>query len=118
MNSLSAPISEFFRVKANTIYLFKVKLESNLTIFCNLKEMNGTCINFYVLNELNLKQFLKNKRFLHAYVAIEMHGKVNISFITDKETTYYFIFDNQFRKQGICHDKLIYFELKVKTNRE
>jgi hypothetical protein len=113
MSSFSLPISEVFKIKANTKYFFKVELEANLTILGRLIEMNGTCINFYILDEINMKKFLANKSFSHAYVSYEIHGKANFTFITDKAMTYYFIIDNDFLRQGICHDKIVYLEVKI-----
>lgn len=114
MPSFSLPVTEVFKVKANTKYFFKVELGSNLTILGSLREVNGTCINFYVLDEANMKKFLANKSFSHAYVSYELHGKANFTFITDKRMNYYFVLDNEFLRQGVCHDKLIYLELKAK----
>lgn|GEM_PF-5989148 len=115
--SLSLPVSEIFEVKKNTTYIFKVSLSSNITLIGSFKEAAGMCINFYVLNETNLKRWLADRSF-SAIISFEGAGKQqeNFTFNTGKEQTYYFVFDNREKRFSyeVCQDKYIIFELRTR----
>lgn len=116
MPSFTLPISEVFKIKANTTYFFKVNIGTNVTLIGNLKEASGMCIKFYVLNETNMKRWLADQSF-SAYVSFE-GGKEDFIFTTDQEGVYYFVFDNRVLFfQKVCQDKLIIFNLRAKEQK-
>ncbi|MBS7609978.1 hypothetical protein KEJ36_03150 [Candidatus Bathyarchaeota archaeon] len=113
--SFALPISEIFEVKRNTTYMFKVSLVSNVTLDGSIKEAAGMCINFYVLDETNLKRWLAGRSF-SSIVFFEAVGKEkeNFTFTTEKDGNYYFVLDNMEKRFSyeVCQDKYILFELK------
>ena len=114
MQSLTIPISEIFKIGTETTFFFKVDLPLNETFEGSFKEASGMCINFFILNETNMKNWL-NDRSYSAYVSAMSVGRYNFTFTTDYGGTYYFVLDN--REKFVhepCQEKVVIFRLNKK----
>ncbi|MBO3804209.1 MAG: hypothetical protein JTT11_10165 [Candidatus Brockarchaeota archaeon] len=112
MPSFTLPISEIYKIESEKVYFMKVNIESNATLIGEMRESVGMCINFFVLDEANMKNWLNNRTFT-AYAKAQTVGKYNFTFTTDHDGTYYFVFDNrEFYVHAPCSDKVIIFKLK------
>ena len=115
MPLLTIPISEIFEVGTETAFFFKVNLPSNMTLEGSYKEASGMCVNFFILNETNMRNWL-NDRSYNAYASAMTIGKYNFTFTTDYGGTYYFVIDN--REKFVhepCQKKVVIFRLNEKT---
>lgn len=110
--SFDIPISEIWGIGKETTYFFKVRIPSNVTLVGSFRETSGMCVNFFILNETNMRNWV-NDRTYYAYASAKTVGKYNFTFMTDHEGTYYFILDN--RETFVhepCQEKVVIFELK------
>jgi len=112
MSSLTIPISEIFEVGTETTLFFKVDLPSNAILEGSFIEAAGMCINFFVLNETSMRNWL-NGRSYSVYASAMTIGKYNFTFTTNYEGIYYFVIDN--RETFVhepCQKKVVTFRLK------
>ncbi|MGQ9515404.1 MAG: hypothetical protein ACUVTL_10240 [Thermoproteota archaeon] len=114
MPTFTIPISDIFKIGTETTFFFKIDLPSNTTFEGSYREASGMCINFFVLNETNMRNWL-NDRSYRAYVSAMTTGKYNFTFTTDYAGTYYFVMDN--REKFVhepCQEKVVIFSLNIK----
>lgn len=112
MASFALPISEIIKIETESYYLLKFDAAKDMNLTGAIRESAGMCINFLILNETNMRNWLNNRSFT-AYARANSIVQYNFTFTTDHEGIYYCVFDNrEMFVHAPCSSKVVIFNLK------
>jgi hypothetical protein len=100
------------------------ELTTNLTVLCSGSVMipstnNSGDLDFYVMNKANFLKWQAGERSVDLIVQKLTVSQIELSFVTPREDTYYFVFDNThstlFKKEIIFSASYQYTTIQHKT---